>query len=150
MKSVLHVFAGIVLPCTSLGFGIPRSWFQLRFGHDLSRMTQSTVSEGEEDVLFDEDDENQGQQKNNDSSVEARYTASPLTLTVFKRETGNGVFRNFNLQRTYPKDDRGESFGHTSSLRPRDLRKAASLLRSAADDIEGVSVEKVENNGGGQ
>jgi len=107
------------------------------------------------ETLFDSDDQSvpaesgENQEKERSSEVEARYRISPLSLTVFKRETENGVFRNFNLQRAYTQDD-GETFDHTESLRPRDLRKAARLLQRAADDIQGLSVEAVENGGGGE
>lgn len=76
--------------------------------------------------------------------VEGRYRISPLTLTVFKKRTEAGnVFRNYQLQRTYPKDENGDSFGYTESLRPRDLRKAARLFELAADDIQDLRKEDV-------
>ena len=114
----------------------------------------TTADDDDQDVLFGGDDvdkpEEQKEEKDragNDSVVEGRYRISPLTLTVFKRTTeNNGVFRNYQLQRTYPKDDEGEEFGYTESLRPRDLRKAARLFEKAADDIQGLRKE----TGGGE
>lgn len=103
-----------------------------------------------EDVLFDQDQDQDTENQNSSNSnsvVEARYKISPLSLTVFKRKTGNGnIFRNYNLQRTYPEDEEGSSFGHTESLRPRDLRKAARLLQKAADDVQGLQTQKVESS----
>jgi len=78
------------------------------------------------------------------SEVVGRYKISPLTLTVFKREVDGNVYHETNLQRTYPKDDTGESFGYTESMRPRDLRKAGRLFEKAADDLQNFSKEKVE------
>lgn len=110
-------------------------------------MNQETIFDGEEDGL--EKSENQGDQNSSESVVEGRYRISPLTLTVFKRETENGnTFRNYQLQRTYPKDDDGEEFGYTESLRPRDLRKAARLFELAADDIQGLRKDEAEARGG--
>jgi hypothetical protein len=112
----------------------------------------TTVDDDDQDVLFDGDenvDKPEGQkekeQGQSGSEVEGKYKISPLTLTVFKRETeGGNVFRNYQLQRTYPKDDEGSEFGYTESLRPRDLRKASRLFEMAADDIQGL-----EKQGGG-
>lgn len=104
-----------------------------------------------EDVLFDgsaESGENQEKQKT-ESMVQDRYKISPLTLTVFKRDTESGVFRSFQLQRVYPKDDEGDDFGYTDSLRTRDLRKAARLFELAADEVQGLGVKPV-NKGGGE
>ena len=101
----------------------------------------------EQDVIFDDEDddglaaESATEKSGKDFEVEARYRLSPLTLTVFKRENNGSVFRNYNLQRTYAKDDDGDEFGHTESLRPRDLRKAGRLLVRAADDVEGLEVD---------
>lgn len=81
----------------------------------------------------------QNQSKQN-SEVAARYKASPLTLTVFERETDNGTFHNCQMQRVYTKDD-GDSWEYTESLRPQDLRKAARLMQKAADDFDNVRVE---------
>jgi hypothetical protein len=115
----------------------------------------TTAEDDDQDVLFDGDenvDKPEGQEEKEQgqsgSEVEGKYKISPLTLTVFKRETENGnVFRNYNLQRTYPKDDEGESFGYTESLRPRDLRKASRLFELAADDIQGLRKDQA---GGGK
>jgi len=112
----------------------------------------TTTKDEDQDVLFGDDaDKTQEQEKEekdqtgNESVVEGRYRISPLTLTVFRREIESGaVFRNYQLQRTYPKDDDGEEFGYTESLRPRDLRKASRLYEMAADDIQGL-----EKQGGG-
>jgi hypothetical protein len=79
-------------------------------------------------------------ESSSDSSVAARYKASPLSLTVFKRENDGNTFYNCNLQRTYTTDD-GDSWEYTDSLRPRDLRKAARLLVKAADDFDDVRVD---------
>ena len=81
---------------------------------------------------------NKKQQSN--SEVEARIKISPLTLTIFKRQTENGTFRNMQLQRAYTKDD-GENFDYTNQLRPRDLRKASRLLEKAADQLQGLKTE---------
>lgn len=109
-----------------------------------------------EDVIFDgSSQENQGsiqepdpkpeeaKQEKPESSVEARLRLSPLSLTVFRRDTDNGVMRNLQLQRVYTRDD-GDSFEYTSSLRPRDLRKAARLLVLAADKLDGIEVSSPE------
>ena len=117
-------------------------------------MTTDTESE-DQDVLFSGDEElgaespiqNQ-EEKSSESEVEGRYRISPLTLTVFKRETDSGVFRNFQLQRTYTTDD-GDSFDYTDSLRPRDLRKAARLFELAADDVQGLKRQSADGNRGG-
>jgi len=110
-----------------------------------------------QDTIFDGENEDEGVpagsgskpgKEKQDSVVEVKYRISPLTLTVFKRETENGTFRNYNLQRTYPKDDEGEEFGYTESLRPRDLRKAGRLFELAADDIQGL--RKEDSDGGDQ
>jgi hypothetical protein len=106
-------------------------------------MSQDTIFDGEDSVPA-ESGSKPGEEK--ESVVEGRYRISPLTLTVFKRETENGTFRNYNLQRTYPKDDSGDEFGYTESLRPRDLRKAARLFELAADDIQGLR----KDAGGGE
>jgi len=95
-----------------------------------------TLFETEEKQVSAESDEKLVQ-KSSSGELEGRYRISPLTLSVFRRETENGVFRNFQLQRAFTRDD-GESFDYTSSLRPRDLRKASRLLELAADDIEGL------------
>jgi len=107
----------------------------------------TTAEDDDQDVLFGEEDADKPEEKTdgNESVVEGRYRISPLTLTVFKRETENGTFRNYQLQRTYPKDDEGSEFGYTESLRPRDLRKASRLYEMAADDIQGL-----RKDGGGQ
>jgi hypothetical protein len=101
----------------------------------------------DENQIFGNDSSSQNQQNqdesSSDSSVVARYKASPLSLTVFKRENDGGTFYNCNLQRTYTTDD-GDSWEYTDSLRPRDLRKAARLLQKAADDFEDVRVETPE------
>lgn len=76
--------------------------------------------------------------KQSSSEVAARYKISPLSLTIFQNDDG---YYNAQLQRTYPKDDSGEEFGYTDSLRPRDLRKAARLLQKAADDLEGFEIQ---------
>lgn len=93
-----------------------------------------------EDVLFDGTEDSpaeSGQNQAQEAEVEGRYRMSPLTLTVFRRDTEDGTFRNFQLQRAYTRDD-GDSFDYTDSLRPRDLRKAARLLEMAADDVQGL------------
>lgn len=82
-------------------------------------------------------------ESSSDSSVAAWYKASPLSLTVFKRETDGNTFYNCQLQRSYTTDN-GDSFEYTDSLRPRDLRKAARLLQKAADDFDDVRVETPE------
>jgi hypothetical protein len=93
-------------------------------------------------------EENQAEQKSKESGSESevvgRYKISPLKLTVFKREVDGNVYHETNLQRTYPKDDEGEEFGYTGSMRPRDLRKAGRLFEKAADDLQGFEKEKVE------
>lgn len=81
---------------------------------------------------------------NSDSEVVGRFRASPLTLTVFKRTNDNGEFYSYQLQRTYPKDDNGENFGYTTSLRPRDLRKAARLFEAAADKVDGLEYDPAD------
>jgi hypothetical protein len=104
----------------------------------------------EQDVIFEDDDDGlsagsdqaKPEEKNDDFELEARYRDSPITLTVFKRESDGYVNRNFNLQRTYPKDEEGNDFGHTNSLRGRDLLKAAGLLRRAYRDLnQGVETD---------
>lgn len=95
--------------------------------------------------IFD-GEENREEQKNEGGSASepvGRYRISPLTLTVFRREVDGNTYHEVNLQRTYPKDDEGESFGYTSSMRPRDLRKAARLFERAADDLEGFEKQEV-------
>jgi len=103
------------------------------------------MTEEQQDKIFDSTDDGAESpaKPENDSQVEGRYRLSPLTLTVFRRENDNGVFRNYNLQRTYPKDSDGEEqeFGYTESLRPRDLRKAARLFEYAADDVQDLRKE---------
>jgi len=98
----------------------------------------------EEEVLFDGEDEMGPEQTENQeqsqSEVVARYKLSPLSLTVFKRETEGGTFYESNLQRVYTRDD-GENFEYTSSIRPRDMRKAARLFEKAADKLEGFTVD---------
>jgi len=116
------------------------------------------MSMTQEDVLFDGEDENVGPEKTENqekqgSSVEGRYRISPLTLTVFKETTADGaVFRNYQLQRTYPKDTDSEEqeYGYTDSLRPRDLRKASRLLEMAADDVQGLRKEAPQGRKGDQ
>lgn len=96
-----------------------------------------------QDTIFD-GDSNQGKpsgnakEKEKSSDVAGRYKISPLSLTIFQNDDG---YYNAQLQRTYPKDDSGEEFGYTDSLRPRDLRKAARLLEKAADDLQGFEVQ---------
>jgi len=107
-------------------------------------MTEDVLFEQGSDVSAESDVKSENEKQSSESVVEGRYRISPLTLTVFRRETGNGsVFRNFQLQRTYSKDDEGSEFGYTESLRPRDLRKAARLLELAADDVQGLRKESV-------
>jgi len=95
-------------------------------------------------IEYGNDQQNQNQGNDgNDSEIAARYKASPLTLTVFEREYDDGgKSHQCQLQRTYPKDDDGNEFGYTPSMRPRDLRKAARLLKKAADDFDQVRVEQ--------
>jgi len=98
---------------------------------------------GKETLFPDDEDENQEQKQDeqkSSSDVAARYKASPLTLTVFRNDSG---FHNLQLQRTYTRDD-GDTFEHTQSLRKQDLRKAARLLQKAADDLQKIEVETVQ------
>ena len=103
------------------------------------------MTEQDQDVLFGQEegktDENpikEDQDTDSGSEVVARYKLSPLTLTVFENQNG---FYNLQLQRTYPKDDDGNDFGYTNSIRPRDLRKAARLMEKAADDLQELEVK---------
>lgn len=97
------------------------------------------VSMTEQDKIFDgkKNDSVEDAKPVGGSEPEGRYKLSPLTLTVFKRETENGVFRNYQLQRAFTRDD-GDSFEYTTSLRKQDLRKAARLFEMAADDVQGL------------
>lgn len=78
------------------------------------------------------------------SRIVRRYRLPPLSVTVFERDHDGTAFRDFSLQRAYPKDDDGEEFGYTTTLRPRDLRKAARLLQAVADRHEGLKVVNVD------
>jgi len=84
-------------------------------------------------------------QSDSDSEVAARYKANPLTLTVFKRDVDGNTFHNCQIQRAYTTDD-GDSYDYTDSLRPQDLRKAARLLREAADDFDQIRMETPDQN----
>jgi hypothetical protein len=99
------------------------------------------------DPIFQAEEKSEEQKEDKGSTksrVVGRYKISPLTLTVFRREVDGTVYHEANLQRTYPKDDEGSEFGYTSSMRPRDLRKAGRLFEKAADDLQGFSKEKVD------
>jgi hypothetical protein len=95
------------------------------------------------------DTENQENKENtdqgSDSEPVARYKISPLTLTVFERKIDGNIFHETSLQRAYPKDDNGDEFGFTNSLRPRDLRKASELFRKAANDLQQFSLQQVDS-----
>lgn len=92
------------------------------------------------------DQQNSTETTNGDQpEPEVRYRLSPLVLTIFKHETNNGrIIRHCDLQRIYTPDD-GESFDYTHSLRPRDLRKAAELLTTAANRLDDFTIDHIND-----
>jgi len=86
-------------------------------------------------------------QDDSSSELVGRYKASPVSLSIFKRETDNGTFHQAVPQRVYTEDD-GDSFDYTKTFRPRDLRKLARLAEKAADDFDQVEFVEADSGGG--
>lgn len=74
-----------------------------------------------------------------------QFRLPPVVLTVFKLKTPDGtVTHRYVVGREYTPDG-SDDVSYTSALRLRDLRTVATLLNSAADRLNDVTVKQLDD-----